>query len=484
MSYEPLNRKNVLARIEREFTITPARLSAIADHFVDELRKGLENHGATVPMIPTYVTNTVTGNEQGEYMALDIGGTNLRVCRIVLQGSGQFSVDQETFVIPMSLKLSLITDLFDWVVLCVETFFERKGHPLPKSDDASGTSANTIYVGLTFSFSVNQTSLNRGTLQSWSKGFDCPGLLGTNADIVEVLQEAFHRRRHRIIVTALVNDTAGTLLACSYQEPSCKIGVILGTGTNAAYYETREALTKWGTLAHEDPNLPFTEMIINTEWAEFDNERVILPITQYDLHLDAETNSPGDSIFEKLISGMYLGEIVRLVLADLHSQGIIFGEFSLEDADITRRAILQPYSFNGETMSLIVADTTPDHTVVAQTLADFLSVPTAIISADDLVTVQAICSLVGTRAARLSAVGVAAIFRRRPELLEKDQGSTVAVDGSLFENYPGWVETMKETLKDLLGEKAGSIRFRLVKDGSGVGGAIVAMLAAQQQQLQ
>ncbi|RUS19423.1 hypothetical protein BC937DRAFT_87512 [Endogone sp. FLAS-F59071] len=44
-------------------------------------------------------------------------------------------------------------------------------------------------------------------------------------------------------------------------------------------------------------------MIINTEWAEFDNERTILPITQYNLQLDAETNSPGESIFGKLISG-------------------------------------------------------------------------------------------------------------------------------------------------------------------------------------
>ncbi|RUS12581.1 hypothetical protein BC937DRAFT_87477 [Endogone sp. FLAS-F59071] len=207
-------------------------------------------------------------------------------------------------------------------------------------------------------------------------------------------------------------------------------------------------------------------MIINTEWAEFDNERTILPITQYDFQLDTETNSPGESIFEKLISGMYLSEIARLVLADLHDQGVIFGDF------------------NGEIISLIVADTTPDHTVVAQTLADFLGVPAATISADDLTAVQTICSLVGTRAARLSAVGMAAIFRRRPGLLEKGQGSTMAVDGSLFENYPGWVETMEETLKDLLGEeKAGNIRFRLVKDGSGVRGAIVAMLAAQQQLL-
>jgi len=38
-------------------------------------------------------------------------------------------------------------------------------------------------------------------------------------------------------VVALANDTVGTLFARCYQEAQCYIGVILGTGTNAAYIE-------------------------------------------------------------------------------------------------------------------------------------------------------------------------------------------------------------------------------------------------------
>lgn len=475
--------EDALVRLEQEFNLSPAKLSGIHKHFAREMRKGLERHGATMPMIPTFITNSVTGMEQGEYMALDMGGTNLRVCRVVLKGAGQLSVEQETFVIPAELKVGSIDDLFDWIVLCVETFFEHKGRPLKSKEEA--ISGDALYVGFTFSFSVNQTALNRGTLLAWSKGFQCPGLLGTHADIVELLQEAFRRRRHRIVVTALVNDTAGTLLACGYQDPSCKIGIILGTGTNAAYYETRDALEKWGTLAHEDPNLYFMEMIINTEWSNFDGEHVVLPVTRYDHDLDAATNDAGTSIFEKLISGMYLGEIARLILADLHAQGRVFASLSLgADAEAVRRAVAEPYLFTSEYISLIVDDTTLNLVTVAQVLADFLSVSAAKIPLADLTTVRTACSLVGTRAARLSAVGVAAIFTQRPELLEQGDGSTVAVDGSLFENYPGWVEIMQETLIGLLGEeKANRIRLRLVKDGSGVGAAIVAMLAAQQQQV-
>ncbi|RUS19975.1 hypothetical protein BC937DRAFT_86617 [Endogone sp. FLAS-F59071] len=397
--------EDALVRLEQEFNLSQAKLSGIHRHFAREMRKGLERHGATMPMIPTFITNSVTGKEQGEYMALDMGGTNLRVCRVVLEGAGQLSVEQETFVIPAELKVGSINDMFDWVVSCVETFFEHKGHPLKPEEEAIST--NILYIG-----------------------------------------------------------------------------IILGTGTNAAYYETRDALEKWGTLAHEDPNLDFTEMIINTEWSNFDGERVVLPVTRYDHDLDTATNDAGTSIFEKLISGMYLGEIARLILADLHAKGRIFAGLSLgADAEAIRRAVAEPYIFTSEYISLIVDDTTLNLATVAQVLADFLSISAASIPLADLTTVRAVCSLVGTRAARLSAVGVAAIFTQRPELLEQGDGSTVAVDGSLFENYPGWVEIMQETLIRLLGkEKANRIRLRLVKDGSGVGAAIVAMLAAQQQQ--
>lgn len=39
-------------------------------------------------------------------------------------------------------------------------------------------------------------------------------------------------------LTALVNDTTGTLIASNYVDPHTKIAVIFGTGCNAAYMET------------------------------------------------------------------------------------------------------------------------------------------------------------------------------------------------------------------------------------------------------
>src|SRR5882757_8361980 len=117
-----------------------------------------------------------------------------------------------------------------------------------------------------------------------------------------------------IKLTALINDTTGTLIASAYTDTKMKIGCIFGTGCNAAYMENCGSIPK---LAHM--NLPpDTPMAINCEWGAFDNEHKVLPRTPYDIIIDKESPRPGQQAFEKMIAGLYLGEIFRLVLVDLH----------------------------------------------------------------------------------------------------------------------------------------------------------------------
>jgi hexokinase len=117
-----------------------------------------------------------------------------------------------------------------------------------------------------------------------------------------------------IKVAALVNDTMGTLIASAYTDTECKIGCIFGTGCNAAYMEKCGNIPK---LAHLnlDPDLP---MGINCEWGAFDNAHKVLPRTPYDIIIDKDSPRPGQQTFEKMVAGLYLGEIFRLVLLDLH----------------------------------------------------------------------------------------------------------------------------------------------------------------------
>ena len=68
-----------------------------------------------------------------------------------------------------------------------------------------------------------------------------------------------------VTLTALINDTTGTLIASHYVNPNAKIAVIFGTGCNAAYMEKVSEITKINDLG-----LPGDAMMaINCEWVGF-----------------------------------------------------------------------------------------------------------------------------------------------------------------------------------------------------------------------
>lgn len=147
-----------------------------------------------------------------------------------------------------------------------------------------------------------------------------------------------------IKLTALINDTTGTLIASAYTDTAMKIGCIFGTGCNAAYMENCGSIPK---LAHM--NLPpDTPMAINCEWGAFDNEHKVLPRTPYDIIIDKDSPRPGQQAFEKMIAGLYLGELFRLVLVDLHDNKDIH-MFEGQDIEKLRKA----YTLDSSFLSLV-----------------------------------------------------------------------------------------------------------------------------------
>ena len=96
--------------------------------------------------------------------------------------------------------------------------------------------SNEVCLGFTFSFPIDQTAIDEGRLLNWTKGFGLKGVIGK--DVVQLLKEALAKRGlGNVEILALLNDTVGTLVARSYKDPDCRIGIILGTGTNACYSE-------------------------------------------------------------------------------------------------------------------------------------------------------------------------------------------------------------------------------------------------------
>lgn len=135
-------------------------------------------------MNPTWVMALPTGYESGTYLALDMGGTNLRVCEIHLpEERGEFDITQSKYRMPVELKTGDADELWEYVADCVQQFVEyhHEGEELSK-----------MHLGFTFSYPATQNHINHGVLQRWTKGFDVHGIEGH--DVVPMLEEALAKR--------------------------------------------------------------------------------------------------------------------------------------------------------------------------------------------------------------------------------------------------------------------------------------------------
>ncbi|KAI3463297.1 hypothetical protein Pfo_019960 [Paulownia fortunei] len=314
-------------------------------------------------------------------------------------------------------------------------------------------------LGFTFSFPVMQTSINSGTLIRWTKGFSIDDTVGQ--DVVVELTKALERKGVEMRVAALVNDTIGTLAGGRYTNNDVALAVILGTGTNAAYVERAQAIPKW-----HGPLPKSGEMVINMEWGNFRSSH--LPLTEYDHALDVESLNPGEQIFEKLTSGMYLGEILRRVLLRIAEEASFFG-------DEVPPKLKIPFIFRTPEMSAIHQDTSSDLRVVDNKLKNILE-----ISNTSLKTRRAVvelCNIVATRGARLAAAGILGVLKKMGRDTPKEGGekTVIAIDGGLYEHYTEYRKCLENTVSELLGEEtASSILFEHSNDGSGIGAAFLA----------
>ncbi|MBA0599268.1 hypothetical protein Gorai_005497, partial [Gossypium raimondii] len=252
-------------------------------------------------------------NEKGLFYALDLGGTNFRVLRLHLGGKGRGIVSKqfEEVSIPRSLMTGTSDALFDFIVAELAKFVAQEGM------DFELRPGRQRELGFTFSFPVLQSSISSGTLVRWTKGFSIEETVGR--DVVAKLTKAMEKQGLNMRVSAFVNDPVGTLAGGRFTNNDVVAAVILGTGSNAAYVERAHAIPKWHGLP-----LKSGEMVINTEWGNFKSSH--LPLTEYDHELDTETLHPGEQIYEKVTSGMYLGEIVRKVLRRMAEEAAFFGD--------------------------------------------------------------------------------------------------------------------------------------------------------------
>lgn len=372
-----------------------------------------------------------------------------------------------------------------------EEHFEAHIRRRNTASNAEGFEDEHIFrLGFTFSFPVQQLGINKGNLIRWTKGFDIPDAIGK--DVCALLQVEIDKLHLPVKVAALVNDTVGTLMARSYTSPgktSTLLGAIFGTGTNGAYVEKTSNIKK---VVEGEFDKSTGEMVINTEWGSFDNQLNVLPNTSYDIELDQKSVNPGIQMFEKRVSGMFLGEIVRLIIVNMLKNPNISlfrdDNSSHNDWKSTttidgHSSILTQWGLDSSIMSIAAADNTPEHSTLRQELEKELKIYAA--SLEDAQAFKNVAYAVGRRAARLSAVAIGAIVLQSGQLQDGTEDPIdIGVDGSLVEHYPYFRDMIFEALgiiKGIGSAGAKRIRIGIAKDGSGVGAALIALVAANME---
>lgn len=123
-----------------------------------------------------------------------------------------------------------------------------------------------------------QERIDHGVLIRWTKGFGAANIEGE--DVAAMFRKSLEKyvgghlpfftstafeptvQQLPVELTALINDTTGTLIASHYVNSETKIACIFGTGCNAAYMEHVKDIPKIKDLGIGDD----ADMAINCEW--------------------------------------------------------------------------------------------------------------------------------------------------------------------------------------------------------------------------
>lgn len=130
--------------------------------------------------------------EKGNFLALDLGGTNFRVLLITLDNQS-FDMKSKIYVIPQSLMVGTGGQLFDHIAQCLAMFIKDLN-----------LQHEVLPLGFTFSFPLDQHGLTKGYLVRWTKGFSCDDVIGE--DVVELLEKAIKKRGVSIVFLYLIQS--------------------------------------------------------------------------------------------------------------------------------------------------------------------------------------------------------------------------------------------------------------------------------------
>ncbi len=280
-----------------------------------------------------------------------------------------------------------------------------------------------------------------------------------------------------IRLDAVLNDSCAALLSGAYVNPSTRLTAILGTGVNAALHVPISSLqpSKFGRRVMPSP-AHATHVLVNSELSMFG--QAIFPTTRWDEQLNNQHQLPNFQPLEYLVAGRYMGEIVRLIIAEgVASAGLFGGHLPV--------SLAHGYSLDTRTLAAIELDTSASLSTSCQ-LFHKCHPSSRPPSFSEMNFIRHTIMSVSHRSSAYFTASVHALSSLLDDLDSLQPGSShhdrVGCDGSVINEYPGYMDRSQETMDQMTALKdKGAKRVILEKMtdstllGAGVAGALAAV---------
>ena len=270
------------------FKLDNEQLKGIAHAFREKVEEGLNKNNAEIQCIPTFILPKAT-DVKGKALVLDLGGTNYRVAIVdfstekpIIYPNNGWKKDMSIMKSPGYTREELFKELADLIVEI------KREEEMP--------------IGYCFSYPTESIPGGDARLLRWTKGVDIREMVGqfVGKPLLDYLNE---KNKIRFTGVKVLNDTIASLFAGLTDKiyDAC-MGLIVGTGTNMATFIPSDKITKLDPECHVQGLIP-----VNLESGNF------YPpfLTAVDDTVDATSDSLGKQRFEKAVSGMYLGDILK-----------------------------------------------------------------------------------------------------------------------------------------------------------------------------
>lgn len=382
--------------------------------FSDQMTRGLAGQASSLDMIPTFLEAVYEIPLEQRVIVADAGGTNFRAATVYFDRHKKAVIEnQRKFSMPAVDRQ-----------LSSREFFEAMAGYFRDVFSASER------IGFCFSYPVEILPDKDGRVVRFAKEIKAPEVVGQR--VSENLNRTFLRlglggEKHIV----LLNDTVATLLGgvgYTGRDFATYIGYILGTGSNCCYVESNANITKRKDLATN------RHQIINTESGSMGS----VHRGKIDLIFDASTNNPGVHVFEKMLSGAYLGSLCLLTIRQACADGLL--------SDAVAQQVGQMKELSTRDMNEFLFYPAGDNPLASGCRKG---------SRDDIQLLYVIADRLVERAAKFSAINLSAVALKTDQGTDPTRPICMVAEGTTFYQMKTLKARVEFYLKQYLEDKRG-----------------------------